>query len=285
VAMYTAKRAGGGFAIYSADLDDYNPARLELMSDLRTAIRSAEFVLYYQPKINLKTHKSDGVEALSRWLHPRRGTISPDRFIPIAEEAGLMGSLERWVLDQAIGQNRRWRELGLDLGIAINASPRLLHDGKLYESLRDRSGGVDSSLSWLTLELTESTLIQDPQGSIQLLNRLRSEFGLKISIDDFGVGYSSLSYIRRLPVDEIKIDREFVKDMVTCSADAAIVKTIIDLGHNLGLRVVAEGVEDQATLDYLVSLECDQAQGYFISRPVPEEELTLWARPAQPATP
>jgi len=246
------------------------------MSDLRTAIRSGELVLYYQPKLDLKTRRTEGVEALSRWPHPRHGMIPPDRFIPMAEDAGLMGTLGRWVLDQAIGQHRRWRELGLNLGIAINASPRLLHDRKLYEAIRERSGEGKSSLSWLTLELTESTLMQDPRGSIEVLSRLRDDFGLKISIDDFGVGYSSLSYIKRLPVDEIKIDREFVKDMVTSSEDAAIVKTIIDLGHNLGLRVVAEGVEDKETLESLASLECDQAQGYFIRRPIPEQELTLW---------
>ena len=276
VAMYKAKRSGGGYAIYSADQDEYNPARLELMSDLRNAIRSGELLLYYQPKLNLKTRKSESVEALSRWPHRRHGMIPPERFIPMAEEAGLMGTLGCWVLDQAIGQNRRWRELGLNLGISINASPRLLHDRKLYESIRERSGGVASSLSWLTLELTEGALMQDPKGSIEVLSRLRGEFGLKISIDDFGVGYSSLSYIRRLPVDEIKIDREFVKDMVTCSSDAAIVKTIIDLGHSLGLRVVAEGVEDKETLEYLVSLDCDQAQGYWISWPIPGAELGAW---------
>jgi diguanylate cyclase (GGDEF)-like protein len=277
VAMYKAKRSGGGFATYSADQDEYNPARLELMSDLRTAIGSGDLVLYYQPKLNLKTRKPEGVEALSRWPHPRHGMIPPDRFIPMAEDAGLMGTLGRWVLDQAIGQNRRWRELGLNLGIAINASPRMLHDRKLYEAIRERSGGGQSPLSWLTLELTESTLMQDPKESVEVLSRLRGDFGLRISIDDFGVGYSSLSYIKRLPVDEIKIDREFVKDMVTSSSDAAIVKTIVDLGHNLGLRVVAEGVEDEETLEFLASLECDQAQGYFIKRPVPEQELAVWA--------
>jgi len=277
VAMYKAKRSGGGFAIYSADQDEYNPARLELMSDLRTAIESCELVLYYQPKLNLKTRQPEGVEALSRWPHPRHGMIPPDRFIPMAEDAGLMGTLGRWVLDEAIAQNRQWREMGLNLGIAINASPRMLHDRNLYEAIRDRSGAARSSLSWLTLELTESTLMQDPKGSIEVLSRLRGDFGLKISIDDFGVGYSSLSYIRRLPVDEIKIDREFVKDMVTCSEDAAIVKTIVDLGHNLGLRVVAEGVEDKETLEFLAFLGCDQAQGYFIRRPIPAQELTLWA--------
>ena len=282
VAMYKAKRSGGGFAIYSADQDEYNPARLELMSDLRTAIESCELVLYYQPKLNLKTRQPEGVEALSRWPHPRHGMIPPDRFIPMAEDAGLMGTLGRWVLDEAIGQNRQWREMGLNLGIAINASPRMLHDRKLYEAIRDRSGAAQSSLSWLTLELTESTLMQDPKGSIEVLSRLRDDFGLKISIDDFGVGYSSLSYIRRLPVDEIKIDREFVKDMVTCSEDAAIVKTIIDLGHNLGLSVVAEGVEDKETLEFLASLGCDQAQGYFIRRPAPAQDLTLWALHDQP---
>jgi diguanylate cyclase (GGDEF)-like protein len=282
VAMYKAKRSGGGFVTYSADQDEYNPARLELMGDLRAAIGTSQLVLYYQPKLNLKTRKPEGVEALSRWPHPRHGMIPPDRFIPMAQDTGLMGTLGRWVLDQVIGQNRRWRESGLDLGIAINASPRLLYDRKLYEAIRDRTGGGQSTLSWLTLEMTESTLMQDPKGSIEVLSRLRGDFGLKISIDDFGTGYSSLSHIKRLPVDEIKIDREFVKDMMTSSGDAAIVKTIIDLGHNLGLRVVAVGVEDRETLEFLASLECDQAQGYFIRRPIPEQELAAWTMHDQP---
>jgi diguanylate cyclase (GGDEF)-like protein len=280
VAMYTAKRSGGGFAIYSADQDEYNPARLELMGDLRAAMGVGELLLHYQPKLNLKTRRPEGVEALSRWPHPRHGMIPPSRFIPMAEGAGLMAQLGRWALDQAIGQNRRWRESGLDLGIAINVSPRLLHDRKFYETIVDRFRGVDPPHSWLTLELTESTLMQDPKGSIEILSRLRNDFGLRVSIDDFGVGYSSLAYLRRLPVDEIKIDREFVKDMVTCAEDAAIVKTVIDLGHHLGLRVVAEGVEDRETLELLASLECDQAQGYFISRPVAAQDLSVWVRSA-----
>jgi diguanylate cyclase len=283
--MYTAKRSGGAFAVYSADRDDYSPTRMDLMSDLRKAIESNELVLHYQPKLNLISRRLEAAEALARWPHPRHGIIPPSTFIPMAEHGGLMGELGSWALDQAIDQHRRWRDQGLNLGIAVNLSPRLLHHKALYEAIVGRFSPVVPPLSWLTLEITESTLMQDPKGAIEVLTRLRGDLGLKISVDDFGIGYSSLAYLRRLPVDELKIDREFVKDMLTSAEDAAIVKTIIDLGHHLGFKVVAEGVEDRETLELLASLRCDQAQGYFISRPVPAEDLAIWAMSDPMASP
>ena len=283
--MYTAKRSGGGFAVYSADQDEYSPMRLDLMSDLRKAIEANELILHYQPKLNFMSRPLEGAEALARWPHPRHGIIPPSTFIPMAEHAGLMGELGYWAIDKAIDHHRRWRDQGLNLGIAVNLSPRLLHHKSLYEAIADRFDRIVQPLSWLTLEITESTLMQDTKGAIEVLTRLRGDLGLKISVDDFGIGYSSLAYLRRLPVDELKIDREFVKDMLTSSEDAAIVKTIIDLGHYLGLKVVAEGVEDRETLELLASLGCDQAQGYFISRPIPAEDLAIWAMSDRKASP
>jgi diguanylate cyclase (GGDEF)-like protein len=272
-AMYAAKRSGGGFAVYSADQDQSNPECLDLAGDLRAAIEANGLFLHYQPKINLVSRQLEAVEALARWFHPRDGMIPPSRFIPMAEDAGMMGQLERWALNQAIDQRRRWRDQGLDLGISVNISPRFLHNSALYETIVGRVSRLELPLTWLTLEITEGTLMPDPKGAIKVLTRLRGELGLKISIDDFGIGYSSLAYLRRLPVDELKIDREFVKDMITSAQDKAIVKTVIDLGHKLGLKVVAEGVEDRDTLELLATLDCDQAQGYFVSRPIPPEDL------------
>jgi diguanylate cyclase (GGDEF)-like protein len=280
VAMYAAKRAGGGFAVYAANQDEYDVARLDLMSSLRSTIEANELVLYYQPKVNLKSRWPEAVEALARWYHPVHGVILPGRFIPMAEHGGLMGQLGRWALNATIKQYRQWRSQELNLGVAVNISPRLLHDKALYDDILVHLGKAETQNSWLTLEITESTLMQDPRASIEVLKRLRGNFGIKISIDDFGVGYSSLAYLRRLPLDEIKIDREFVKNMITSSEDASIVKTVIDLGHNLGLQVVAEGVEDRDTLELLASLGCDQAQGFFVSPAIPAEELTVWAKAA-----
>jgi diguanylate cyclase (GGDEF)-like protein len=280
VAMYAAKRSGGGFAVYAANQDENDLARLDLMSSLRTVIEANELVLYYQPKVNLKSRRPEAVEALARWFHSVHGIVSPGRFIPMAEHGGLMGPLGSWALNAAIEQYRQWRSQDLNLGVAVNISPRHLHDKTLYDDILAQLGKAETQNSWLTLEITESTLMQDPRASIEVLTRLRGDFGLKISVDDFGVGYSSLAYLRRLPLDEMKIDREFVKNMVTSSEDASIVKTVIDLGHNLGLQVVAEGVEDSDTLELLASLGCDHAQGFFISRPMPVEEVTVWAKAA-----
>jgi len=284
VAMYTAKRAGGGVTVYSADKDEYNPAQLDLMSDLRAAIEDGKLTMHYQPKMNLKTRKPEAVEALARWFHPRHGAIPPSRFIPMAEHAGLMGEMGRWAIEQAIFQHQQWCEKKLELGIAINLSPRVLHQKPLSDAVVDQFFQLKLPLDWLTLEITENTIIQDPNAAIEVLKRLRGEFGVRISVDDFGIGYSSLAYLKRLPLDEIKIDREFVKDMLTSQQDAAIAKTLIELGHNLGLKVVAEGVEDRETLELLTSLGCDQAQGYHISRPVPAEELVVWAFSSDIAT-
>jgi diguanylate cyclase (GGDEF)-like protein len=280
VAMYAAKRSGGGFAVYAANQDEYDVARMDLMSSLRTAIEANELVLYYQPKVNLKSRCPEAVESLARWFHPVHGIVLPGRFIPMVEHGGLMGKLGRWALNAAIEQHRQWRSQKLNLGVAVNISPRQLHDKALYEDILVLLGKAETKNSWLTLEITESTLMQDPRASIEVLTRLRDDFGLKISVDDFGVGYSSLAYLRRLPLDEIKIDKEFVRNMITSSEDASIVKTVIDLGHNLGLQVVAEGVEDRDTLELLDSLGCDQAQGFYISCPIPPDELMVWAKAA-----
>jgi diguanylate cyclase (GGDEF)-like protein len=273
VAMYTAKRLGGGLEIYSADNDEYNTARLELLSDLQNATQSGSLVLHYQPKMNLKTRRCDAAEALARWFHPVHGTISPSCFIPMAEHIGLAGELGIWGITQAFTQYKDWKRKNLDLSIAVNLSPRLLHDAALHIAIADIYSQTQMPLNWLTLEITEGTLMQDPKAAAEILAMLRGEFGLKISVDDFGVGYSSLAYLRRLPIDEIKIDKEFITHMAVSDEDAAIVKTVIDLGHSLNLSVVGEGIEDLDTLNLLTSLGCDYAQGFCISRAISPTDL------------
>ncbi|MDG3003818.1 bifunctional diguanylate cyclase/phosphodiesterase [Paludisphaera mucosa] len=285
VAMYAAKRSGGGFAVYSADPDDDSPRRLALMSDLREAIETGGLVLHYQPKMNLATRRIEGVEALARWPHPRLGMIPPSSFIPLAEHGDLTGRLEHWAFGQAIDRHRRWRDQGVALGVAVNVAPRFLHRDTPYQALAGRLVKADLPASWLTLEITESALMQDPAGAARALTRLRSDFGLRVSVDDFGIGCSSLACLRRLPVDELKIDRAFVQEMITSNADAAIVKAIITMGHELGLRVVAEGIEDGDTLERLAAMRCDQAQGYYIGRPMPEEDFAVDVPPASSASP
>ena len=276
VAMYTAKRGGGGHALYTAEQDQYSPDRLGLTGELRQAIEQDRLCLHYQPKVDLKTGRLDSVEALVRWPHPTRGFLPPDQFIPLAEHTGLIAPLSRWVLATALGQCRAWRDEGLEMRVAVNVSTRLLQDEHLTEVVADllRAHGVTPTD--LELEITESAVMADPARALDVLGRLH-RMGVRLSVDDFGTGYSSLAYLNRLPVDEVKIDKSFVLGMGT-GGDATIARSIIDLGHNLGLVVVAEGVEDRATYDRLSAMTCDLAQGYYLSRPIPAAELTFWAR-------
>jgi EAL domain-containing protein (putative c-di-GMP-specific phosphodiesterase class I) len=228
----------------------------------------------------LRTGRCDRVEALVRWQHPERGLVPPDNFIPLAEQTGVIKQLTRWVLNQAIGQCRSWRDSGLEITVGVNLSMRNLHDPELVDLVAQllETHGVSPAL--LKLEVTESAVMTDPKRALDTLLRLRA-IGVEVAIDDFGTGHSSLSYLKQMPVEEIKLDRSFVSDMGTNKNDFTIVRSTIKLAHDLGLRVIAEGVEDQATWDLLVGLGCDLAQGYHMSRPLSEPNLRLWlARPA-----
>jgi diguanylate cyclase (GGDEF)-like protein len=273
IAMYAAKEGGRGHLLFEPQLDRYSPRRLSLAGALRSAIADGEIVLYFQPKAELTTGKIIGVEALARWQHPRLGLIGPSEFVPIAEQTGLIGPLTSHVLEEALRQVRVWSDNGEELSVAVNLSARSFLDSQLaveIPKLLERTG-VEARL--LELEITESMLMLDPARAKATLDRL-SSIGLSLSVDDFGTGYSSLANLKRLPVDGIKIDKSFVIDMPHDQSDAAIVRSTIDLAHNLGLKVVAEGVESHEAWRRLEELGCDLAQGFHVSRPLPAEAVT-----------
>jgi len=277
VAMYLAKQDHSGCELYSAGRDEYSPARLALVGELRRGIDRRELVLYYQPKAELTTGRVTSVEALVRWQHPTRGLIAPDEFIPLAERTGLIRDLTSVVLDTALGQLREWQKQGLELGVSVNVSARDLLDLELPETIARLLDEHQLPAERLELEITEGVILADPMRARAVLTRLDA-MGVELAIDDFGSGYSSLAYLKRLPVGEIKIDRSFVMNMENDENDAVIVRSTIDLGRNLGLRVVAEGVENEAVWSNLARLHCDQAQGFYLSRPIPGAELANWVR-------
>ena len=273
VAMYQAKETRAGTAVYDSEQDLNDEARLVLAGELRRAIENEELVLHFQPKAELESGRIVGVEALVRWQHPERGFIPPNEFVPIAERTGLIKQLSRYVIAAALRQCSEWRASGLDLHVAVNLTIPDLLDLELpdlIEALLEETGVRPDQLE---LEITETTILADPFRVRQVLARL-NEMGLRLAIDDFGTGYSSLAYLRRLPVHTIKVDRSFVMDMCENASDATIVRSTIDLGRNLGLEVVAEGVETQEAWEALRALGCTLAQGYLISRPLPAGELT-----------
>ncbi|MDQ3757595.1 MAG: EAL domain-containing protein [Actinomycetota bacterium] len=275
VAMYAAKEARSGVELYNPDHDEYSPRRLVLANELRHAIDRGQLTVHYQPKADLRTGDVTGVEALLRWHHPEYGFIPPDEFIPLAEHTGSIRALTRWVLAAAISQAGQWRRKGVDLDVAVNLSMRSLLDMGLPDEVENllRRAGLDARS--LTLEITESTIMADPVRSMGVLHDL-SDLGTTLSIDDFGTGYSSLSYLKRMPVGEVKVDRSFVMNMASDDNDLVIVRSTIDLARNLGLQVVAEGVEDRPTWDQLAVLGCDAAQGYYLGRPMPVTQLDHW---------
>ncbi len=275
VAMYAAKRAGGGYVAYTLERGEHNRDRLVHLGELRQAIDCGQLVVHYQPKIQCVERRVTGVEALVRWDHPERGLLGPDAFVPLAEQSGLIKQVTRHVLEAAIGQSRAWRARGIELSVAVNVSMRDLHDPQLPELIASllAAGGVGAGS--LELEITESALMADPARALAVLHRLRV-LGLKVAIDDFGTGYSSLAYLKRLPVDVLKIDKSFILQLATDPSDLAIVRSVIELGHNLGLTVVAEGVEDAASWRRLTELGCDTVQGYYFGRPAPAAEFERW---------
>ena len=284
VAMYDAKRSRTGIETYAEERDPYSAERLQLLGELRAAITAGELVLHYQPKVDVGSDAVLGVEALVRWEHPTRGLLPPGEFVPLAERTGAIGDLTSWVLDTALAQLRVWRDAGMELTMAVNlAAPNIVDESlpDLVGELLERHG-VPGAL--LECEISEHTVMADPHRAISVLERLRG-LGVRLSLDDFGTGHSSLAYLKRLPLDEVKIDRSFVIGMAENSNDAAIVRSTIDLARNLGLEVVAEGVESEAILRDLGALSCDVAQGFFLSRPLPAEQLGAWlaARATQSA--
>jgi len=277
VALAHAQRSLDGVALYSRDKDPYDPRRLLLMGDLRNAIENDGLRLAYQPKVELRTRRLVGVEALARWRHPEYGDVRPDEFIALAEGSALIRPLTDWVLNEAFRQCSAWRRADLPLTVSVNLSARNLQDANLVERIESLLETWGLEPGWVVLELTESALMADPKRAERSLAQL-DELGLVLSIDDFGTGYSSLAYLRRLPVREVKIDRSFVIGLSSEQGDLAIVRTVTDCGHHLGLQVVAEGVEDARTWDLLLDAGCDMAQGYHVARPMSPEELGGWVR-------
>jgi diguanylate cyclase (GGDEF)-like protein len=275
VAMYVAKQSHSPYEVYDPATDGYSPGRLALIGEFRRAIDTGELSLHYQPKIEMSNGRVTGVEALARWQHPERGMIPPDEFVSLAEHTGLIKALSAHVLDKALSQQKQWAATGLDVDVAVNLSVKNLLDEALPDDVADLLSKWSVPASSLTLEITESSIMADPPRTAEVLSRL-SRMGVTISVDDFGTGYSSLSYLKQLPVSEIKIDRSFVKDMITDDNDCVIVRSTIDLGRNLGLKVVAEGVESGTTCGALADLGCDVGQGYFFGKPMPAQEMTAW---------
>jgi diguanylate cyclase (GGDEF)-like protein len=274
VAMYDAKTTAEGIATYDPDRDGHSLRRLSLAAQLRRAIENEELMVYYQPKARLSDGEIIGVEALARWRHAEHGMVPPDEFVAIAERTGLIGPLTGFVLRTAVEQCAQWRRDGHELTVAVNLSVRNLLDLDLPAYVGRLLSLTRVEPSWLTLEITEST-IMDTRRGVAALERLAG-MGIRLAIDDFGTGYSSLSYLQQLPVHELKVDKSFVMGIGADRSNAAIVRTIVDLGHNLGLPVVAEGVEDQVCWDALRAMGCDVAQGYALSRPIPAATLEQW---------
>jgi diguanylate cyclase (GGDEF)-like protein len=281
IAMYVAKELRTSVELYAPDHDHFSPERLQLVAELRRAIAAGELVCYYQPQAALASGELCGVEALVRWPHPTRGLLGPDQFVPVAELTGLIRSLTRHVLREAIRQCRAWHDQGATLAVSVNITGRDLLDVKLPDEVADLLAEMDLEPRFLELEITENTILADPIRARAILTRL-NELGVRLAIDDFGSGSSSLGYLKRLPVDVLKIDKSFVMNMHRDQDDETIVRSTITLSHNLGLSVVAEGVETREAWDALARLGCDVVQGYYLSRPVPAESLVLdWREQAR----
>jgi len=280
VAMYMAKQEKTGYIVYDPKHDKHSPHRLTLMGELRHAIESDELVLYYQPKAKIKTGEIAEVEALVRWQHPQHDLMPPDEFIPLAERTGLIKPLTIWVLNHALRQHSIWKEQGLDIGVAVNMSAHGLLDLELPDLIAGVLASHNAAPDRLVLEITETSIMVDQERALQILTRL-ADMGVRLSIDDFGTGYSSLAYLSKLPVCEIKIDKSFVMDMNENEKHAMIVRATIDLAHNLGLEVIAEGTCAKEIFAQLESLDCDAAQGHYISPPISAEEFEHWRNESQ----
>jgi len=277
VAMYKAKQAHERVAFYEASHDQETLRRLTLIGALLPALENNELQLYYQPKVQVPSMRVSAAEALVRWISPKYGFIPPDQFIPLAEQTGVIGPLTHWVLETAIRQCRDWLDAGLQVNVAVNISAWNLREVALPENISALLQQYRVPPHFLRIEVTESATMTDLNTSLEVLARI-AHLGISISIDDFGTGQSSLAYLKRLPVNELKIDQAFVRHMATNEVDATIVRSTVLLAHSLDLKVVAEGVEDQAVVDVLASYQCDTIQGYFFSRPLPVHDFEMWVR-------
>ncbi len=275
VAMYAAKRNRLGYVLWNDTHDEYSRERLVVMNDLRRAIEHEELRLVYQPRMAIQGPCELHAEALVRWQHPVRGLVAPSEFIPFAEQTGNIRAVTQWVLARVIAQCADWRRDGLPMNVSINISAHDLMDTELPDRFAALLQSHGCAAKWITLEVTESAILDDPAHGIRSLERL-SALGCRLAIDDYGTGYSSLAYLRRLPVHELKLDKSLIVGMRANASEALIVRSTIDLAHNLGLSVVAEGVEDEATLESLRSLGCDVIQGFLLSRPLEAGELVSW---------
>jgi EAL domain-containing protein (putative c-di-GMP-specific phosphodiesterase class I) len=278
VAMYDAKGRGDNLAVYAPESDHNSPERLSLLADLRRALESGGnggIELYYQPQVELATGAVVGLEALLRWQHPERGLVHPEELIKVAEHSSVMRLLTLRIVDEVIGQLAEWGSAAEGVRVAVNVSVRDLHTGEIADRIAARLQQMSVDPSRLELEITESALMADPRRVLATLARLK-KLGVAIALDDFGTGYSSMLHLRRLPLAEVKIDRSFVLGVATDPDDAAIVRSMIDLARALGLRVVAEGVEDERTWRMLVEAGCDLAQGWYFARPMPQAQLLDW---------
>jgi diguanylate cyclase (GGDEF)-like protein/PAS domain S-box-containing protein len=279
IAMYRAKDKGRNtFQFYSSEMNVHSVERLAMESSLRVALERGEFLLHYQPKVEINTGRMVGMEALIRWRHPELGLVFPEQFIPLAEETGLIVPIGEWVLRTACLQNRAWQQQGMrPLRIAVNLSARQFMQERLLEDVAEVLEQTGLDAEFLELELTESTVMQNPEKTIKILNAFKA-MGIHLAIDDFGTGYSSLAYIKQFPIDTLKVDRSFIEDIPSDENDIAITKAIIALAQSLKLKVVAEGVENTQQLGFLREHICDQMQGYYCSKPLPEHEFVKLLR-------
>jgi len=284
VAMYVAKRSRRDVEIYRAE-DDFGSARqLTLNGELARAIELDHLEMWYQPKVAASDGRIVGVEALVRWNHPEHGVLPPDQFIPLAEHSGLIRPLTRWVLDRAVGQCSVWRDRGVPLTVAVNLSARNLLEADLPDAIAERLRAHGLPPAALQLEITENLIMEDPDRALAVMTRL-GDMGVRLAIDDYGTGYSSLAYLKRLPAVEIKIDKSFIREMDRVRNDAVIVRSTIEMAHHLGLQVVAEGVESARVWDALRRLGADYGQGYLFGRPLPAEALDAWLRDSEHGIP
>jgi diguanylate cyclase (GGDEF)-like protein len=275
IAMYRAKDQGrNNYQFYSAEMNKHTFERLAMESSLRRAIERNEFLLHYQPKLDLRTGAIGGVEALIRWQHPDLGMVPPIQFIKLAEETGLIVEIGEWVLKTACEQNKQWRDQGIPpMRVAVNLSARQFAQKTLVSDVARTIAQSGLTPDCLELEITESLVMDNPESAAETLHKLKN-MGISLSIDDFGTGFSSLAYLKRFPIDCIKIDRSFIKDIPTEADDMAITRGIIALGHSLRLKIIAEGVETKEQQDFLRSNGCDEMQGFLFSKPLPAEQVT-----------
>ena len=277
VALYRAGKDKDGYAVYESSFDLHSPRRLTLMSELRHAIERDQLELYYQPKVYIQTGVLYGAEALVRWNHPKHGFISPDEFVFMAERTRMIKHLTLWVLKEAFKHCAEWRKQGKKLTISVNLSAKDLHDPELPDLISGVAVTTGIEPEWVILEITEGSIMTDPELSLEILERL-NKMGYQLSIDDFGTGYSSLSYLKKMPLTELKIDRSFVQDILNNENDDVIVNATVNLAHNMGFQVTAEGVESEEIMDKLKSYGCDVAQGYYLSKPFSVTDFNQWMK-------